>query len=187
MTQQKTIAIKRLKVEFIHSDYDEYNIDCCQNENWNVNEHFDTSEVINHLNNDNNRCVHQLNFYRRTPTNKKYKKANVQISCSQSYPFKMPEVLLNNKSYCLFFSSNLIVKQEYIELILGKNKCICCLHSILRPDVWSPTNTIKDILYEVDKKIKIKIDAIKLYYMDKIAIKYFPEEFIDFKQYLTHI
>lgn len=184
------IAIKRLKHDFKSQEYINkynnhnfvYNFDY----NHKIIDNYDITNAITYLNNSNNNAnmIHIISIYKKNKY--KYTTNNeIKFICHSNYPFIKPEVYINDKYYSDFFRPNLIVQKKYIKMLTKKNSCLCC-QSILCSDIWSPTMSIITLLNEFEKKIKIKTDAIKLFYADKITRKYFFTYFVDFKAYLIN-
>lgn len=148
---------------------------------------YDITDVISYLQNKKNYIEkedtnHELILHKKIQNIDKEFIHRIKIKCNGRYPFIKPIVYINDTYYNDFFRTNLIVQKKYIKLLINE-KCLCC-KSILCSNAWSPGMDIKYILDELDSKIEIRINAIKLFYLDKITIKYFGPYFIDIKTYL---
>ncbi len=89
---------------------------------------------------------------------------NKTIILSPAYPFKSPEVFINNNKYTRFLypPTNRIFR-HMSELNIG---CVCCSSIITKPINWVPTNTIQHILDEV-----FRVNNIKMKVKYSIAIE----------------
>lgn len=104
---------------------------------------------------------------------------NVEIIISDYYPFRAPDVKINNLPYSYFIIPQNSAKINKIihENNIFNNKCICC-SSIIKNSVhlWAPKYGIIDIMAEIDKinivkqKVKyiIAIDNIQKSISDRI-------------------
>ena len=71
---------------------------------------------------------------------------NIKIICNEMYPFKVPEMFINNQDYNQYLSE-LQTKHSLNEKIKKQLniQCLCC-ESILCPNNWKPSITIIDII-----------------------------------------
>ena len=97
----------------------------------------------------------------------------IKICINNEYPFKPPEVFINNK--------------PYLRLLMSKNihslmkKCMHC-QSILCPHRWGPSMGIVHIINEIYNNISTKISLIEILHLKKINSKYLKN--IDINKYL---
>ena len=93
----------------------------------------------------------------------------VKIIYPNEYPFKQPNVYINNKEYLSIlcnptFSTDNIIK-------LANVNCLCCI-SILCGNNWNAGINILDILNEIDKFYTLKKRYVERIYATKIKDKY---------------
>lgn len=84
-----------------------------------------------------------------------YKNNEIKIIIKDMYPFKPPQLLIDNTDYITWFLKEYIQMNSFLKKFNITNDCICC-HTIICS--WVPTYTIDQI-----------IDEYKLYY-DKYEI-----------------
>ena len=88
-----------------------------------------------------------------------------------TFPFTPPKnIKINNLDYFELIKFN-SYNHEILERITGQ-KCSCC-SSILCRNNWCTTNSMKDIIKEVIKNIKLKQRIIEITHWNKIINKYF--------------
>ena len=86
----------------------------------------------------------------------------IKVIINKSYPFKSPEIFINNKNY----HSVLCIKDNYVLKNIReryKIDCLCC-KSIICPALWNPSKNILNILDEV----RINGEILRKLYLEKI-------------------
>tara|TARA_Y100000992_G_C21207643_1_gene463746 strand:- start:127 stop:639 length:513 start_codon:yes stop_codon:yes gene_type:complete len=102
------------------------------------------------------------------PLNKMAKLKNhdpALILTLKSYPFSVPKISYLSKNATSIYRTNAIFIED-IKIMSGID-CICC-NSFVCPEMWTPGNTIKDIIDEFQEITKLKCRAIERLYCDKI-------------------
>ena len=97
-----------------------------------------------------------------------------------TYPFTIPEILINDKRYSSFLSLDhkylALLKQHY-----GYD-CLCC-HSLSCIKNWTPHESLLQIIDEFNINLKIKKKLVQLYFCKLIKDKY-NCEFLYIEDYL---
>ena len=92
-----------------------------------------------------------------------------EFTLLSTYPFTMPEILINNKKYSSLLSLNprysVLLKKHY-----GYN-CLCC-NSLSCINNWTPHQSLIKIIDEFTENLKIKKKLIQLYFCKLIKEKY---------------
>lgn len=94
---------------------------------------------------------------------------NLVIRDMEHYPFKSPNILLNNKPLIKYYSSNLFIKyKKYFE---KRNCCLIC-SSLLSEKKWCVLTHFRDIINEMIINFVDISRAIEMLHMEKILNKY---------------
>ena len=120
------------------------------------------------------------------PLNKMAKLKNhdpALILTLKSYPFSAPKISYLSKSATTIYRTNSIFINE-IRAMSGI-ECICC-NSFVCPEMWTPGNTIKDIIDEFQEITKLKHRAIERLYCDKIQDQLIHTSNNDINNYLLN-
>lgn len=86
------------------------------------------------------------------------------------YPFRPPEIYLNNYPYSTILQMKGDYEKNMIKKIKGKD-CLCC-HSINCNANWSPAIRLCRIIDEIKETINLKKDIINLLLVEKIKKQY---------------
>ena len=105
----------------------------------------------------------------------------IKIILGDTFPFKVPEVYVNNIRYINFLQSPSLRMSKIIDNELQLN-CMCC-RSILNKNLWAPSTKFTNIINEVDKNIRIKKYIYFMALINQIKIKYLIRD-IDIMSYL---
>lgn len=90
----------------------------------------------------------------------------VTIIINHDYPWKPPEILVNNYKY----KELIRVDYKFLEKLKIPTKCLCCTTILCD---WKPYNKFVDILNEVVNFLDIKKRTVELIFCEKIINKYF--------------
>jgi ubiquitin-protein ligase len=71
----------------------------------------------------------------------------IRLICSNDYPFKIPNIYINNLTYKSYISIRSIRFINILKKLYGTD-CLCC-HSYLCMDKWAPTTTLIKIINEI--------------------------------------
>lgn len=97
------------------------------------------------------------------------------FNISNRYPFKAPEVYVNNKNIIDFYAdlfggnSSTFIQKQLQDLFHGQ--CMCC-STILCKNNWGPQHTIKDILEEFTSYINLKQRVLERFWLRATMRKY---------------
>lgn len=91
------------------------------------------------------------------------------IKYTRNYPFKPPEVYLNNKNIIEYFGSSRLFYDDLHKIT--NRKCLCC-HNLLCKYNWGPILNTIDIINEIKYIFRTKIRLIERYICKKITDKY---------------
>ena len=86
----------------------------------------------------------------------KLKKNNIILIFDDNYPFRYPNIKINNMSYISIISRT---NKDYLKEINGFD-CLCC-NSLLCNDRWGPTIRIESLVNEIKNFLDIKIRIIE--------------------------
>ncbi len=92
----------------------------------------------------------------------------IDISQSLCYPFRSPDVYINNHNYKSLLRHNSLM--EKYKTYLDYPVCMCC-NSILCE--WGPIYGITHILKEIRKNLTIKIRLTYMIISEKVMLKHF--------------
>ena len=105
-------------------------------------------------------------------TDRLYKKYNNYcFILDQYYPFKPPQLLVDNAEYKKLLFNNTNVKYRELFIKLFGSICLCC-DNVLTNNRWSPGITLIKIINELDIFRKYKKAIIYKIMVDKIKYKY---------------
>jgi len=90
----------------------------------------------------------------------------VTIIINNDYPWKPPEILVNNYKY----KQLIRIDYKLLEKLKIPIKCLCC--STILCD-WRPYNTMVNILNELISFLDIKKRTVEMIFCEKIMDKYF--------------
>ena len=93
-----------------------------------------------------------------------YSGINILFIFKKYYPFKPPEVLLNNISYF-----------KYLKCINKNPQCPCCISKLCSAN-WYPTFTLSLIINDIYKTIHLKQQKIRLLLIKIIKNKYLNQD-----------
>tara|TARA_B100000795_G_C22404725_1_gene288494 strand:+ start:131 stop:520 length:390 start_codon:yes stop_codon:yes gene_type:complete len=85
------------------------------------------------------------------------------------YPFKPPDVYLNNINIIEYFRSSRLFYDDLQKIT--ERKCLCC-HNLLCKFQWGPTLSTIDIINEIYCIFRTKIRLVERYLCKKITDKY---------------
>lgn len=97
------------------------------------------------------------------------------LNISNRYPFKPPEIYVNNKNIIDFYAdlfggnSSTFIQKQLQDLFHGQ--CMCC-STILCKNNWGPQHTIKDILEEFTSYINLKQRVLERFWLRATMRKY---------------
>lgn len=91
-----------------------------------------------------------------------------------SYPFKAPEIYVNGYKYYEFLRINSDLERDMVKKMTGIECFKCC--SFACKTNWSPLNTIKNVIDEIDNVYKIRKNILNKIIADKIKHKYLLPE-----------
>lgn len=105
---------------------------------------------------------------------------------TKNYPFECPKVTFNKQSLPTFYFKNFsncgeIFEEDY--KTLKSANCLCCC-TILCPDNWEPTYSIKDVIDEFNKITSWKIKVVEKLMCRKVQEQLLPE--LPVKYYPIH-
>ena len=88
----------------------------------------------------------------------------INIKITNEYPFKAPQVYLNNDKYI-----NLrMVPHKFTKYI--SHGCLCCSTILCN---WIPSYNLSDIFKEIKEFIKIKRRIVERIFAERVVDKYF--------------
>jgi ubiquitin-protein ligase len=98
------------------------------------------------------------------------KKRAYKFILNSHYPFRPPEIYINNTLYSNMLQMKGKYEKEMVKKIKGQD-CLCC-HSINCSANWSPAIKLFHIINEIKDTLKFKRDIINVLLVDKIKKKY---------------
>ena len=123
------------------------------------------NEILSLLDNYNNISIDKIN----NSINIKKDNLDIKFILPFDYPFKSPQVYINNKSYLKMLAT----KSNFFLDEITKNyniKCLCC-NTILCSGKWYPSLKIESILHEINENKNIILNISKKYWLNKILEK----------------
>jgi len=86
------------------------------------------------------------------------------------YPFRPPEIYVNNCPYSTILQIRGEYQKEMVKKLKGQD-CLCC-HSVNCRANWSPAIRLYRIIDEIKDTLKFKRDIINIMLVDKIKKQY---------------
>lgn len=122
-----------------------------------------------------------------------YKKISISFLIYESYPFTLPEVMINLNNRSINYKELLLSSfpdkeylhsncnnksNNYVDIYLkfGFRNCPCCESIFFNSSNFSPSLTLCSYLWEINKFLILKTNYKKLIYLKKIMIKYLSIE-----------
>jgi len=98
------------------------------------------------------------------------KKRVYKFILNSHYPFRPPEIYLNNTIYSNLLQMKGDYEKEMVKKLKGQD-CLCC-YSVNCTANWSPAIKLYQIINEIKSTLKFKKDIINLLLVDKIKKQY---------------
>jgi len=98
------------------------------------------------------------------------KKSVYKFILNNHYPFRPPEIYLNNIMYSTILQMKSDYEKEMVKKIKGQD-CLCC-YSVNCSANWSPAIKLYQIINEIKSTLKFKKDIINLMLAEKIKKQY---------------
>jgi len=101
------------------------------------------------------------------------------VICSPTYPFRSPSITYNGDDIMLFYRDlsqtlNQTMYNDLFKLLSGK--CCMCCESLLCGNNWNVQTTIKNILEEFEKFVKIKQRCNERFWSRRISSRHLVED-----------
>jgi ubiquitin-protein ligase len=98
------------------------------------------------------------------------KKRVYKFILNSHYPFRPPEIYINNTLYANMLQMSGEYEKEMVKKIKGQD-CLCC-YSVNCTANWSPAIKLFNIINEIKSTLKFKKDIINLMLAEKIKKQY---------------
>lgn len=98
------------------------------------------------------------------------KKRVYKFILNSHYPFRPPEIYLNNTIYANILQMKGDYEKEMVKKLKGQD-CLCC-YSVNCTTNWSPAIKLFQIINEIKSTLKFKKDIINLMLAEKIKKQY---------------
>ena len=98
------------------------------------------------------------------------KKRVYKFILNSHYPFRPPEIYINNTLYASMLQMSGEYEKEMVKKIKGQD-CLCC-YSVNCTANWSPAIKLFNIINEIKSTLKFKKDIINLMLAEKIKKQY---------------
>jgi hypothetical protein len=106
------------------------------------------------------------------------------LKYSRKYPFKPPDVFLNDKNIIEYFRSSQLFYDDLHKIT--NRKCLCCQNLLCKYN-WGPMLKTTDIIDEIIYIFRIKKRLVERYLCKKITDKYLKGVSDDLKIYSVYL